>query len=243
MAADDRALAVSRRHVLQGAGAVGLGLVAGCGRWPGQARPAVPRVVRIGVLASPDPMQEIGYELFRQALRDLGYVEGQNLVLESRVPDRREAVPSVAAELVRLPVDVIVTGGISATLAAREATSTIPIVKSTGSGDLLAAGLAASLARPGGNVTGFSGIGPQLSGKRLELLKETASPVTRVAVLWNGNNPGKAVELRETRTAGEILGIQIHSLEVRAGPDIEGVFALAASERADALVVLALVKN
>jgi putative tryptophan/tyrosine transport system substrate-binding protein len=220
---------------VQGMGAMGLAMAAGCGRWPGQAAPA-PKVARIGVLASPEPIEEAGYELLRHALRDLGYVEGQNLVLEPRFPEEREAMLSVAADLVRLPVDVIVAGGITATIAARDATSTIPIVKSTGSGDLVAAGLAASLARPGGNVTGFSGIAPQLSGKRLELLKEVASPVTRIAVLWNANNPAKAVELEETRAAAEALGLQIHSLAVRAEPDIEGAFTLATSERAGALV-------
>jgi hypothetical protein len=107
---------LSRRQFMQGAGLIGLGLLAGCGRWPGQAPPSVPKVARIGVLAS-EPIEEAGYELLRQALRDLGYIEGQNLVLEPRFPAEREAMSSVAADLVRLPVDVIVTGGITATLA------------------------------------------------------------------------------------------------------------------------------
>src|SRR5262249_43491083 len=157
-----------------------------CGRWPGRPpEPAKP--VRLGYLTSTTSTEDQSHlgEAFLQGMRDHGYVEGQNLVIERRWADRSpERLPALAAELVALPVDVIFAmSGTNAALAARQATSTIPIVSPTG--DLVGVGLAASLARPGGNVTGLATISTQLSGKRVELLKETVPGVSRVATLWN----------------------------------------------------------
>jgi putative tryptophan/tyrosine transport system substrate-binding protein len=172
------------------------------------------------------------------ALRELGWVEGKNVVFEHRYADNRlERLPGLAADLVRLKVDVIAAAGTLAPLAAKQASSTIPIVM-TAAGDPLGSGLVASLARPGGNVTGMSLMAPDLGGKRLELLKEVLPRLARVAVLWNAANPYSALVFKETQAAGRTLGIEVQSLEVRAPDDFDGAFEAARRQRPDALITV-----
>jgi ABC-type uncharacterized transport system substrate-binding protein len=172
------------------------------------------------------------------ALRELGWVEGKNVVFEHRYAENRlERLPGLAADLVRLKVDVIAGVGTLAPLAAKQASSTIPIVM-TAAGDPLGSGLVASLARPGGNVTGMSLMAPDLGGKRLELLKEVLPRLARVAVLWNAANPYSALVFKETQAAGRTLGIEVQSLEVRAPDDFDGAFETARRQRPDALITV-----
>jgi putative ABC transport system substrate-binding protein len=177
------------------------------------------------------------HEAFLQGLRDLGYVEGQNLVIERRDAERQLArLPELAAELVRLKVEVLVTtGGVPATSAAKRATSTIPIVMAD-AGDPVGTGLVASLARPGGNVTGLSVMDPDLTGKRLQLLKEVAPTIARVAVLYNPTFPATVPGMREAQAAGPALGLAILPMEVRTSDELEAQFAVMTSVHADALL-------
>ena len=166
-------------------------------------------------------------EAFRQGLRDLGYIEGQNITIEYRHADNQlERLADLAAELVRLPVDVLVTPGENAARVAQQATHTIPIVLAAGS-DPVGLGLVASLARPGGNLTGLSLMGSELEGKRLELLKEAVPTVSRVGVLFNPASIGAVHQWRETERAARSLGVQLHPLEVRSADELEGAFAAA----------------
>src|SRR5262245_34866496 len=175
---------------------------------------------------------------FFDGLRELGWVEGKNVVFENRNAENRlERLPELAADLVRLNVDVIVATGTLGPLAAKRATSTIPIVM-TAAGDPLGSGLVASLARPGSNVTGMSPMVPDLGGKRLELLKELLPRLARVAVLWNAANPYPAIVFRETQAAGRTLGIEVQSLEVRSPDDFDGAFEAAIKQRPDALITV-----
>ena len=187
----------------------------------------IPRigVLRPGLAAAPN------YEAFRQGLRELGYVEGQNVVLEFRDGEAKaERLPDLAAEMVRLKVDVIVTSSTPAIQAAKQATGTIPIVMAF-SGDPVGTGLVASLAKPGGNITGLSDIGPEISGKQLELLKEAFPTISRVAFVLNPSNQGNRLRLKATEvTAGE-LKVQIQALEVRSANDFEKQSQLLARER------------
>jgi putative ABC transport system substrate-binding protein len=177
-------------------------------------------------------------DVFTEALRELGWVEGKNVVFEWRyAEDRLERLPELAADLVRLNVDVITTPGTLAPLAAKRATSTIPIVMIS-AGDPLGSGLVASLARPGGNVTGMSLMVPDLGGKRLELLKQVLPQLARVAVLWNSANPYSAIVFKETQVAGSTLGIEVQSLEVRGPDDFDGAFEAARRQRPDALATV-----
>jgi putative tryptophan/tyrosine transport system substrate-binding protein len=177
------------------------------------------------------------YEAFRQGLRDLGYVEGQNLTIEERNADNQlERLAHLAAELARLPVDVLVTAGENAARAAQHATRMIPIVVAA-SGDPVGAGLVASLARPGGNLTGLSLMSPELAGKRLELLKEAVPMASRVGVLFNPASTGEVPLWRETEGAARALGVQLHALEVRRADDLERAFATATSAGVGALIV------
>jgi putative ABC transport system substrate-binding protein len=169
-------------------------------------------------------------------LRELGWIEGKNVTFEYRFAENRlERLPELAAELVRLNVDVIVGVGTLGPLAAKRATTTIPIVMLS-AGDPLGTGLVDSLARPGGNVTGMSLMVPDLGGKRLELLKELLPRLSRVAVFWNAANPYPAIVFKETQAAGRTLGIEVHSLEVRAPDDLDGAFAAARQQHPDALI-------
>ncbi len=178
-------------------------------------------------------------EAFRRGLRDLGYVEGKNILLEYRYAEGKlDRLPQLAEELVRLPVDVIVTALSPAIQAAKRATDTIPIVFAA-SGNPLATGYVASLAHPGGNVTGLSVMDYELSGKRLELLKETLRKVSRVGVLWNPGNGAMVLKMKEVQGAAPAFRVEIKSLEVREPQDFERTVAALPHERPDALLTLA----
>ena len=199
------------------------------------------KVARVGCLVVGPHTPErphSGLEAFRQGLRALGWVEGQNLVIESRVgEDKYEQYVGLAAELVGLNVDVIFASVAPAIRAAQHATATIPIVFAT-LADPEALGVVASLAQPGGNLTGFAGLPVELSSKRLELLKEALSTATRVAVLANPTNPMMAPLWRETERAAHAVGMQLHLLEVRAPHEVDTALATLTSTRADAVLML-----
>jgi len=190
------------------------------------------KLPRVGILGS-----EVGahWEGFRQGMRDLGYVEGRNVTIEARWSEgRTDRYPALALELVQLNVDVIVASGTQAVRAAKEATSTIPIVMAISTyPDKI--GLVESLARPGGNVTGLSNVSPDLMGKRFQLLKEIAPKVSRVAVLWNPASPVEPNGFRETLAAGPVAGVVVQSIEVRTSADYAAAFATMTEGRADAL--------
>ena len=178
-------------------------------------------------------------EAFRQGLRELGYMEGKNIVIERRFAEGKlDRLPELAAELVHLKVDIIVTTGPSPTRAAKQATSMIPIVMAQDS-DPVGNGFVASLARPGGNITGLSTLAPELNGKRLELLKEIVPKLSSVAVLGTSTNPGNAQQLREVELAAGALKVKLQHLDVLDPKDIETAFRAASKGRADAVLVLA----
>jgi putative ABC transport system substrate-binding protein len=177
-------------------------------------------------------------DILRDSLRELGFIEGKNLKFEGRYAENTlDRLPALAAELVSLKVDVIVGGGTLAPLAAMRATSTIPIVMAA-AGDPVGSGLVASLAHPGGNVTGTSLMAPDLAGKRLELLTELMPGISRVAVLWNAANPYSALVFKETVGAARSLGIELQSLEVRAPADFDGALEAATGQHAAALITV-----
>jgi putative ABC transport system substrate-binding protein len=177
-------------------------------------------------------------EAFRQGLRELGYVEGKNLVIEWRSAEGKiDRVPELAAELVRLKLDVIVSPGPAVTRPLKEATSTIPIVMASDT-DPVGSGFIASLARPGGNITGLASLAPEVGGKQLELLKEISPKISRVAVIGNSANPGDAQALRETVLAAGSFEVYLRYLDILDPKDIETAFRAAAKGRADALMVL-----
>jgi putative ABC transport system substrate-binding protein len=177
------------------------------------------------------------WEACRQGLRDLGYVEGQNIILEPRLAEgHNERLQNLATELVQLKVDVIVAAATPASRAVKAATSTIPIVF-VAVGDPVKAGLVTSLARPGGNVTGLSLLTADLSGKRLSLLMETVRKVSRVAILMNPDNPISAVFFEETRLAARRFGVDLQPLDARSPKEIEQAFAIGAGQRVDAIIV------
>ena len=177
---------------------------------------------------------------FRQALRDLEYVEGKNIVIEYRFAEgKADRLPDLAAELVRLKVDIIVAQSTETVLAAKNATSTIPIVM-TNSGDPVGSGLVASLARPGGNVTGMSLTpGPEISGKELELLKETIPKLTHVAVLANPTNRSIGGLLREAELAASSLGVKVSEVQARDANELDGAFSAIKKARAGGLLMIA----
>ncbi len=203
----------------------------------GQAR----KSWRIGLLTegpSKDLHPEAPTNRFVDALRDLGYVEGQNLVIEYRHADNRpERIPEFAADLVRLKVDVIVAVTTRDSVAAKAATSTIPIVM-LAVGDPVGAGLISSLARPGGNVTGTSVLMPDVAGKRLELLRDIVPKLRRVAILGNRQNASAAADMRATETAARVLGVTVHSVEVDSVSRLDAAFADIARSRPDGIVVI-----
>jgi ABC-type uncharacterized transport system substrate-binding protein len=208
--------------------------------FPAQAQQSK-KVHRIGYLGATDPAGEsTRFEAIRLALRELGYIEGQHIAFEYRYAEgKQDRYPELAAELVRLKVDIIVVaGGTRQTRAAKNATKTIPIVMTGGGADPVEAGLVESLARPGGNVTGLTNLTAQLGGKRLELLKEAVPKVERVAVLYNPANPGPALEVKEDLpVAGRALKLTIQPWEVRAADDFDRVFAAMGKQRPDGLYV------
>ena len=193
------------------------------------------KVYRIGFLffGSLGPSREL--DTFRQGLRELGYIEGQNIVIEYRFASgRAERLPELAAELARLKPDVLVTPGTPASLGAKQATTTIPIVFA-GVADAVGAGLIANLARPGGNITGLTSISAELGGKRLELLKEVAPKASRVAVLYNPADPSNVLVLKELQKSAPALGLTLQPLEVRGPGGFEGAFVAMTRQRAHAL--------
>ena len=197
------------------------------------------KIPRIGFLGTSSPSAiSTRVEGFRQGLRENGYVEGQNIAIEYRWAEGKlDRLPKLAADLVSHKVDIIVTHGDAAIRALKQATKTIPIVVGV-TGDLVVTGHAASPARPGGNITGFVDTSPDLSGKRLELLKEILPKVSRIAILWNAANPVKVLDFKETEAAAQALGLKLQSLEVKASEDFENKFKIATTQRSGALVVL-----
>ncbi len=197
------------------------------------------KVPRVGILrlgSPPDPF----VEAFRQGLRDLGYMEGKNILIEYRYAEgKSDRLPNLAAELVRIKSDVIVTADTPPIRAVKNATREIPIIMGNVA-DPVAAGLVASLARPGGNITGLSNLAPELDGKRLELLKETLPIVTRVAWVWDPGNPGLTVRLKQMQAASQALGLKLQALEVRNPEELESAFKAALREHAGALLVPAV---
>jgi putative tryptophan/tyrosine transport system substrate-binding protein len=198
------------------------------------------KVPRIGFLVGASPSSYAGRtEALRRGLRELGYVEGKNIVIEWRYAEGKPGgLSELAAELVRIKVDVIVTGGAGGvTRAAKEATVTIPIVMAMDS-DPVANGFVASLARPGGNITGLSRLAPELSGKRLELLKEIIPKLSRVAVFGTSTQPGSAQMIREVELAAKAFGVKLQYLDLLSPKDIETAFREAGKGRADGVLML-----
>jgi putative tryptophan/tyrosine transport system substrate-binding protein len=229
----------SRRQVVQGAGAVGLGLVAGCGRWPWQAQaPPAGSVHRIGLLdqsSADDP-----YTLtFWEALGDLGYTEGHNLVVESRfAAGNLQQLPALAAELAASNVELIVAMGNASANAAREAAPQIPIVVARGGGDPVGAGRITSFARPGGNVTGVVTATVEIAAKWLELLKEAVPAISRVALLADHLNETTDAHLREIARAAESLQVRLQSLGLDEPEALTAAFTAMQQEHAEALVLV-----
>jgi putative ABC transport system substrate-binding protein len=197
------------------------------------------KIPRIGYLAASSLSTNAArIEAFRQGLREIGYVEGKNIVIELRSAEGKpDRLPALAAELVRLKVDVIVSAAPTVTRAIKEATVTIPIVMAQDR-DPVGNGFVANLARPGGKITGLSILSPELSGKRLELLKETIPRLSRVAVLGNSTDPGHPQVLKETEVAAGAFGVKLQYLDVLSSKDIETAFRAASKGRADAVLAL-----
>jgi putative ABC transport system substrate-binding protein len=195
------------------------------------------KIARIGYLNPGDPVgRAYRIEAFRQGLKELGYVEGKNLIIEYRFAEARpERLPELARDLVRSRVDIIFAGGGPATVAAKNATQTIPIV--TSSQDPVTQGFVASLSRPGGNITGLANLTSELVAKRLELLKEAIPQLSRVAVLWTPDYPA-GTTWRRTEVAAQSLGVQLQSAGVRNRDDLEPAFAAIKRERAEALFMI-----
>jgi putative ABC transport system substrate-binding protein len=203
-----------------------------------QPREKVPRVGYLSPGSPSDLARQRRFEAFRQGLRERGYVEGQTIAIEPRWAEGKYArYSALAADLVRLKVDVIVAVGGRATQDAQQATRTIPIVMSVVI-DPLGSGLVASLARPGGNVTGLTIMASDVVGKQFEVVKEVVPKVSRVALLWNPANPGSAPQVREAEGAARALGVRLQTLEARDPQEIDSAFAAMTKERAGALVVL-----
>jgi len=200
------------------------------------------KVYRIGFLSpaiSSDPRMLGLLDAFRQGLAKLGYIEGRNFVIEPRwAEERYDRLPGLAAELVGLKVDIILTVAVPAIRAAQAATRTIPIVMASVV-DPVSTGLVASLARPGGNITGLSNMAPEVTGKQLEMIKKIVPRAALVAVLWNPANPGNTPQLRAAEAAGRTLGLRLQPLEARTSDELDRLFATMTKSRPDALVVFA----
>ena len=209
-------------------------LIGGAATWPLAAHAQRPKIPRIGIIDDA-PI----WDHFRIGLRELGYIEGRNIALEYRSAEGRpEHLAAAASELAGLPVDIIATYGTPAAQAAKRATATIPIVMVT-IGDPVRAGLVASFARPGGNITGLTILSPDSSPKRLQLLKEIAPSVARVALLWNPDNDSNAAQLQQVQIAAPMLGMQLLPFAVRRSDEFDGAFAAMTSQRVDALLMTA----
>ncbi len=203
----------------------------------GEGQQTAGKVFRVGTIIFGAPETAISLVPFRQRLNELGYIEGQNIVLEVRYArGKQELLPALAAELVRLRVDAIYVAGDQVILAAKEATTTIPIVMVAC--DAVAAGLIASLSRPGGNITGITCLSSEISGKRLELLREASPNVSRLGVVWNAGDPGKAIEWRNIEVAARAVKMTPTSLEVRGPDDFNALFTATTRLHSDAFVVL-----
>jgi putative ABC transport system substrate-binding protein len=195
------------------------------------------KIPRIGYLGG-GSLSSPRIDAVRQGLRELGYVEGKNIFIERRSAEEKfDRLPALAAELVRLKVDVIVTTSPTATRAAKEATVTIPIVM-TNDSDPVGNGFVASLARPGGNITGLSTLAPEISGKQLELLKEIVPRLSRVAVLGTSTRSGNAQMLREVELAAGVLKVKLQYLDILSPKDIETAFRAAGKGRAEAILMM-----
>jgi len=206
----------------------------------GEAQPAgkVPRIGFLSPSSPSDPRTQRFREAFRQGLRELGWVEGQNIAIEYRwAEERTERLADLASELVSLKVDVIVVATTPAIQAAKQATGTIPIVM-TAVVDPVATGFVASLARPGRNITGLSMMSSDLVGKQMQLLKELVPKISRVALLWNPANPSNAPQLRRAQDAASALAVRLQPLEARGPDEIDSAFAAMTRERAGAVIVL-----
>src|SRR5215510_14443376 len=196
------------------------------------------KIPRIGFLLGTSPGPDPRVEGFRQGLRDLGYVEGKNIAIEWRYAEGKEdLVPKLAAELVHLNVEIIFTDGTNVTRAAKNSTKTIPIVMASDA-DAVGMGFVASLARPGGNITGLVNLFAGLSGKRLELLKEAIPGISRVGIVWNPENSASVSGFKETQEAAQALAMQLQSLEVRGADDFLGTFQAASKGQVRALTVM-----
>src|SRR5438093_5316535 len=217
----------------------GLGVILVAFSFPANAQQPK-KIPRIGFLGnSTAALEENLIGPFREGLRDLGYVEGKNIVIEWRWAEGKyERFPALIAELIALNVDLIVTAGTPATIALKKATTTLPLVM-IAVGDPVGTGLIASLAHPGGNLTGLTSISPELDGKRLELLREVVPKISHVAVLWNPTSPLQVVGERETQAAAHAMGIKVLRLEIRAAEELDNAFAVILRERSGALLVLA----
>jgi putative ABC transport system substrate-binding protein len=197
------------------------------------------KVAKIGWLASGSDSSD-GRELFWREFRQLGYVEGKNIAVEYRYAQGKlDRLPALAADLVRLKVDVLIVSATPLAEAAKNATRTIPIVFYSVSDPVAAGGLVDSLARPGGNITGYTNIAPVLTGKRLELLKETIPKLSRVALLWDPQTPASAQQWKESQLPARELGLQLHSMEVSSAEKYESAFSEAIKARGAALAVTA----
>lgn len=201
---------------------------------------ATSKVHRIGFLGNSTAALEANLVgPFREGLRDFGYVEGQNTVIEYRWAEGNyQRFPALIAELIALKVDLIVTAGTPATLAVKKATTSVPLVM-IAVGDPVGTGIVASLARPGGNITGLTSIAQELEGKRLELLREVVPNVSHVAVLWNAASPVQVIQEKATQAAAQVLGMKMLSLGVRSREEIEDAFTAILRERPEGLLVLA----
>jgi putative ABC transport system substrate-binding protein len=197
------------------------------------------KIPRIGfLLAVPASTISARLEAFRHGLRELGYVEGKNIIIEWRSTEgKADRLATLAAELVRLKVDVIVSGGPPPTRSAKQATNTIPIVMGYDD-DPVGSGFVASLAHPGGNITGLATLAPEISGKQMELLKEIIPRFSRVAVIGSSSQPSQPQALREINLAADAFGVKVHYLETREAKDIEAAFEAAIKAHADAVLVV-----
>src|ERR1044071_2936032 len=211
-------------------------LVALCGSAEAQQPGKIPKIGLLGA----GPASRPWHSSFKQEFQKLGYIDGKNITFIYRFADTNyDLLPTLADELVRLNVDVIITPGSNDTRAAKSATKTIPIVFLGAGSDPVALGLVESLARPGGNLTGVSSIASELAGKRLELLKETVAKLSRVAVLWNPQNTGSSAVWRESQNPAKELRMELHSMAINTADKLETVFKEAVKARSGALVVTA----
>jgi putative ABC transport system substrate-binding protein len=214
-------------------------LVGGAAAWPvaAHAQPKIPRVGFMGNSTAALEANLVGS--FRDGLRELGYEEGRNIVIEYRWADGKyERFPTLIAELIAAKVNVIVTAGTPAALAVKKATTTVPLVM-VAVGDPVGTGLVPSLARPGGNLTGLSSIAPDLEGKRLDILREVVPTLSHVAMFFNSLNPFHVASMRQAHAAAQAMGIKLQEHDIRKSEDLDGAFGAIRKERPDALLILA----